>query len=147
MCKKQRSEIGAGKTMLQDPTAKSQTPGEPAFLSRPEGAPVYHGFPLVEETRTDGWCFGAITAFEDPEGSDYGDGFVVAPDGSRAGLMWAVGDFPIRETLAPDERRWGVYEVAFPKLVRTVEDLVDCFRSVLPDLQRIHRRVAGGSAG
>jgi hypothetical protein len=116
-------------------------------LSRPEGAPVYHGFPLVEETRTNGWCFGAITAFEDPNGCDYGDGFVVAPDGSRAGLMWAVGDFPIREAVAPDERRWGVYEVPFPKLVRTVDDLVECFRSVLPELQRIHRQVTGGSAG
>jgi len=147
MSNKEPSEIRGGKIILQDPNAKPRTPGERAFLSRPEGAPVYHGFRLIEETRTDGWCFGAITAFEDPGGCDYGDGFVVAPDGSRAGLMWAFGDFPIREAVAPDERRWGVYEVPFPKLVRTVEDLVECFRSVLPELQRIHRQVRGGSAG
>jgi hypothetical protein len=141
MSKKEPTDFNDGKTILEDPTAESRTPGEPAFLSRPEGAPVYHGFPLIEETRTDGWCFGAITAFEGSGGCDHGDGFVVAPDGSRAGLMWAVGDFPIREAVAPDERRWGVYEVPFPKLVRTVEDLVECFRSVLPKLQRIHRQV------
>ena len=141
MSQKDPNEIGDGKTMLQDPTGESRTPGEPAFLSRPEGAPVYHGFPLVEETRTDGWCFGAITAFEDPDGCDCGDGFVVAPDGSRAGLVWEVGESPVGEICAPDDSRWGVYAVSFPKVVRTVEDLAECFRSVLPELQRIHREV------
>ena len=147
MSRKETSEIHGGKAMLQDPNAKPRTSGEPPFLSQPEGAPVYHGFPLVEETRIDGWCFGAITAFEDPEGCDYGDGFVVAPDGSRAGLMWAVGDFRIHEAVPADERRWGVYEVPFPKIVRTVEDLVECFRSVLPELQRIYRQVTASTAG
>jgi hypothetical protein len=141
MSKKDPTDIYGGKTILQDPSAKSRTSGEPAFLSRPEDAPVYHGFPLIEETRTDGWCFGAITAFEDANGCEYGDAFVVAPDGSRAGLMWEVGNFPVREVSGPEEGRWGVYEVAFPKVVRTVADLVECFRSVLPELQRIHREV------
>jgi hypothetical protein len=145
MSKNDGSKIDGGKTILQDPAAESRTPGESAFLSRPEGAPVYHGFPIIEETLTDGWRFGAISAFEDPDGCDIGDGFVVAPDSSRAGVMWAVGDFPVREALAPDEQRWGVYEVPFPKLVRTVEDLVECFRSVLPELQRIHREVKRGA--
>ena len=141
MSKKAPADLYGGKAILQDPSTKSQTPREPAFLSRPEGAPVYHGFPLVEETRTDGWCFGAITAFENADGCDYGDGFVVAPDGSRAGLLWQVGDSPVRQVSGPDEGRWGVYEVSFRKVIRTVEDLVECFRSVLPELQRIHREV------
>ena len=79
------------KPLLLDEQKVSSSSELPAFLSRPEGAPVYHGFVLVEETRTDGWCFGAITAFEEPEGCKAGDGFVVAPDGSRAGLVWEVG--------------------------------------------------------
>jgi hypothetical protein len=146
MSRNDRSKIDTGKTILQDPNAESSDPSKPAFLARPEGAPVYHGFPLVEETRIDGWCFGAITAFEDPNGCDYGDGFVVAPDGSRAGLVWEVGESPVHEVCSPDESRWGVYAVSFPKIVRTVEDLAECFRSVLPELQRIHRQ-ATRSAG
>lgn len=66
MSKNDCTKIGEGKTILQDPNAESCDPEKPAFLARPEGAPVYHGFPLVEETRTEGWCFGAITAFEGP---------------------------------------------------------------------------------
>lgn len=131
MSQNDSSRIHAGKTILQDPNAESSDPSKPAFLVRPEGAPVYYGFPLVEATRTDGWCFGAITAFEDPDGCDCGDGFVVAPDGSRAGLVWEVGEFPVREVCGPDDGRWGVYAVWFPKVVRSVEDLVECFRSVL----------------
>jgi hypothetical protein len=69
---------------------------------------------MVEETRTDGWCYGAITDYEDPEGCEAGDGFVVAPDGSRAGLVWSTGDFEAREICEPDADRWGVYEIAFP---------------------------------
>jgi len=141
MSKKDPTDIYGGKTILQDPNAESCEPGKPAFLSRPEGTPVYYGFPLIEESRTDGWCFGTITAFEDLDGCEYGDGFVEAPDGSRAGLMWEVGDFPVREVIGPEESRWGVYAVPFPKVVRTVEDLVECFRSVLPELQRIHGEV------
>lgn len=55
--------------------------------------------------------------------------------------MWEVGNFPVREVSGPEAGRWGVYEIAFPKAVRTVADLVECFRSVLPELQRIHRAV------
>jgi hypothetical protein len=132
-----------GKKIFQDDKAPSRTQGMPAFLSRPEGAPIYYGFPLVEETRTDGWCFGAITEFEDPQGCIEGDGFVIASDGSRAGLAWSVGDFATREICPPDETRWGVYEIAFAKAVRTVDDLSQCFRAVLPELQAIHARVRG----
>ncbi len=83
----------------------------PAFLSKPEGAPVYHGFPIIEKTCTDGWCFGAITDYEDLDGCDSGDGFVVAPDGSRAGLVWDVGDGELAQIIPPDEERWGVYQI------------------------------------
>ena len=116
----------------------------PAFLSRPLWAPVYHGFPLIEQTRTDGWCFGAISAFaDDPEGCTSGDGFVVAPDGSRAGIVWEVGAFALTEILPPDAKRWGVYGVAFPRTVRNVDDLVLWFRFILPELRAIYKQVTG----
>jgi hypothetical protein len=124
-----------------DETAESANPDLPAFLSRPKGAPVYHGFSLVEETRTDGWCFGAITEFEDPEGCKWGDGFVVAPDGSRAGIVWEVGEQEIQVVLPLDEGRWGVYAVWFPRSVKTVDDLVFNFRHVLPELQKKYAKI------
>jgi hypothetical protein len=130
-----------GKAIRMDPEAQSTDPSLPAFLARPSGSPVYHGFPLVEESRTDGWCYGAITQFEEAEGCEAGDGFVVAPDDSRAGLVWSVGTFPTEAVCEPDADRWGVYAVAFPHAVRNVDDLVACFREVLPELQAIHARV------
>ena len=104
----------------------------------------YDGFPLVEETRTDGWCYGAITEFNEPEchpnGCESGSGYVVAPDGLRIGLYWSTGTFPAKWTRLPGDEGPGVYEVAFPKPVKNLHDLVDCFRSVVPQLQTIHRQ-------
>jgi len=132
-----------GKVIRSDPAAESADPSLPAFIARPNGAPVYHGFPLIEETRTDGWCYGAITEFEDPTGCDAGDGFVVAPDGSRAGLVWSVGDFPPELICEPDPERWGVYSIAFPHAIRTLDDLVECFRAALPQLKSIYAKIRG----
>jgi hypothetical protein len=50
---------------------------------RREAAPVYHGFPVIEGVEADGFRLGTISALG-PD--DYGDAFVIAPDGSRAGL-------------------------------------------------------------
>jgi len=104
----------------------------------PEGH-KYYG-PYVEETLTDGWCYGSITEFLRPDlmgGCDSGDGFVVAPDGSYCGLVWSV-DCPWEfEQIAGPRREkcWGVFEVRFPKAISTVVDLVAGFRHVLPQLQ------------
>lgn len=131
-----------GQRVLMDPAAASADPKLPAFLARPADAPVYHGFPIIEETLTDGWRFGAISAFDDdPDGCVYGDGFVVAPDGSRAGIVWEVGEFATQTISAPEPGRWGVYGIAFPRAVRGVQDLVECFRAILPELRAIHARV------
>jgi hypothetical protein len=134
-------KIPDGKTIRTDTKARSADPSLPAFLARPSGSPVYHGFPLVEESRTDGWCYGAITNFEEAAGCEAGDGFVVAPDDWRAGLVWSVGAFPTETVCEPDGGRWGVYAVAFPHAVHNVDDLVACFRAVLPELRAIHARV------
>jgi hypothetical protein len=138
-------KVPNGKGLVTDPAARSSEVGLPAFLARPSGTPVYYGFPLVEETRTNGWCYGAITQFEEARGCEAGDGFVVAPDGSRAGLVWSVGTFPTEAICEPDGGRWGVYSIAFPQPVRNVDDIVACFRAVLPELKAIHARVRGGS--
>ena len=128
-----------------DATAKAADSDLPAFLSRPNWAPVYYGFPLIAETYTDGWCFGAITEFEDPDGCVSGDGFVVAPDGARAGLVWQVGAAPIEAICLPEANRWGVWAVWFPEVVYTVADLVRNFRAVLPALQQRYLEVQSTS--
>ena len=128
-----------------DESAASADEKLPAFLARPKGAPVYHGFPVVPESGTDGWFFGAITEFIDPVGCTDGDGYVIAPDGSRAGVVWDVGARDVREISPPDEGRWGVYQVWFPHPVHTIGDLVSNFRSVLPQLKEIYARVCPAS--
>lgn len=108
---------------------------QPCSIARPADAPVYHGFPLVPETETDGWVYGAITEFETGEPQSEGDGFVVAPDGSRAGIAWATDTPEFYEILPPDQERWGVYGVCFPRPVASLADLVANFRAVLPKLK------------
>jgi hypothetical protein len=78
-----------GKPLAIDRNAISASSTEPAFVARPKGALVYHGFVVLEDVSVEGFTFGAITDFE-AEPSDTGDAFVVAPDGSRAGLVWEV---------------------------------------------------------
>lgn len=73
-----------------DASARSADPDVPAFLARPKGEPVYHGFPVVEGVEVEGFRLGMIADLE--SSPEDGDAFVIAPDGSRAGLVWCVGD-------------------------------------------------------
>jgi hypothetical protein len=78
-----------GHPLALGPNARSASPTEPAFIARPEGAPVYHGFQVLPDVVVEGFTFGTITDFEAGP-CDAGDAFVIAPDGSRAGLVWEV---------------------------------------------------------
>jgi hypothetical protein len=128
-----------GQPLRLDPDAASADPALPPFVARPAGAPVYHGFPLADESRTpDGWCFGVITDPDCPAGADWGDAFVVAPDDSRAGLIWHVGPAELEISLEPDASRWGVYAVGIPRLVHSQAELVGQLREWLPELRRRH---------
>ncbi len=126
-----------------DPEAESADPSLPAFLARPEGAPVYYGFPLLAESRTaDGWCFGTISDCDCVAGCDWGDAFVVAPDGSRAGLIWEVGAVELKVAIPPDESRWGVFNLGFEYPVHDDNELVEQLRQWLPELRRLHQEWA-----
>jgi hypothetical protein len=97
-----------------DRHAQSAFSTEPAFIAWPAGAPVYHGFVILQDVSADGFVFGKISDFE-AESSDYGDAFVIAPDNSRAGLVWEVLDNSyFREVLPPDPNRWGRLGRFFP---------------------------------
>ena len=120
-----------------------------------ENEVAYKSWPVEEGTCIDGWCFGAITGYDDPEywetpeGCTYGDGFVQAPDGTRAGLVWdyeeGISSDRIEEVMPPEKSRWGVYGVWFPKPVKTVQDLKDCFEAVLPAIRAKYELVKASS--
>jgi hypothetical protein len=128
------------KRLLKDKSRKK----EPFFL-REEGEIVYTGFPLISETETEGFIYGAITDFLEPdteEGCIAGDGYIQAPDGSRAGLVWQVSDkIEVKILEKPNLSRWGVYSVNFPKPIKTKDDLVFNFREVLPLLIEKYKHI------
>jgi hypothetical protein len=128
-----------GVRLRLDPEAQSADSSLPAYLARPEDALVYHGFPMLEQSRTDdGWCFGTISEPDCPEGSDWGDAFVVAPDGSRAGIVWQVGESRMEISSPPDEDRWGVFHVGFARRVHDEAGLVEQLGEWLSELRRRH---------
>ena|SRR5450755_955779 len=115
--------------------AASVSPTEPAFAARPQGAPVYHGFVVLEDVKLDGFTLGAITDFE-AEPCDTGDAFVIAPDGSRGGLVWEVSAKPYIEQVCPfDQDRWGVWAVSFPHPMRDRNSARQNLVAVLPELK------------
>src|SRR3984957_8114613 len=106
---------------LSTPPQKSDPPTEPAFVARPEGAPVYHGFVVLDDVTADGCTLGKMTDFE-AEPCDEGDAFVIAPDGSRAGLIWEVCDPSyFREVMPIEAGRWGLWGVGFRLPMNTRE--------------------------
>jgi len=111
---KPKSSSPIGHPLAVDATAESASPTEPAFIARPAGAPVYHGFQVLNDVAVDGFVFGKITDFEAEPCKD-GDAFVIAPDNSRAGLVWEVSDKNFFQEVCPmDANRWGVWGVSFP---------------------------------
>ena len=128
-------EQSKGKNLAIDLNATSASPTEPAFIARPKGEPVYYGFAVLEDVRVEGFTFGAITDFE-AEPTDTGDAFVIAPDGSRAGLVWEVSATKYFEEVRPFERnRWGVWAVSFPHPMDNRANARKNLLAVLPDLR------------
>jgi hypothetical protein len=76
-----------GRPLAVDPGAQSASPTEPAFVARLVGASVYHGFVVLDDVTSEGFTLGKVTDFE-AEPCDEGDAFLIAPDGSRAGIVW-----------------------------------------------------------
>jgi len=107
----------------------------PAFIARPEGALVYHGFVILEDVAVGGFALGKITDCE-AEPCATGDAFVIAPDGGRAGLVWEVCDPPyFREVLKIEEDRWGVWGVGFLLPMASRENARKNLESILPQLK------------
>jgi len=110
----EQPRLAHGRPLATDEQAESADPSLPAFLARPAGAPVYHGFPVIDGAEAGGFRLGMITDFLSEPATD-GDAYVIAPDGSRAGLVWQSGCAPyFEEVIAPQQSRWGVWAVGLP---------------------------------
>ena len=120
-----------------DNDAASADPSAPPFVARPENAPVYHGFRMLKDVEVGGFHLGMITNFLAQPGTA-GDAFVVAPDGSRAGLVWeAECDEPyITEVLPPSSERWGVWAVGLSIPLRSNADALTYLAALVPELRQ-----------
>jgi hypothetical protein len=124
-----------GRPLAIDHKAASISPTEPAFIARPEGAPVYHGFVILDDIAIEGFTLGKITDWE-AEPCEAGDAFVIAPDGSRAGLVWEICDPPYFQEVMPIEAdRWGVWGVGFALPMDRHENVRKNLESILPELK------------
>ena len=124
-----------GQRLRLDPKAASANAELPAFLARPASAPAYHGFPILEGSELDGFVFGVITEPSGDTAASWGDAYVIAPNGSRAGIVWSAGSGSSETVLPPEPGRWGVYQFYFARPVLTERDLIANLHSVLPQLK------------
>jgi hypothetical protein len=120
---------------VTDLDAESADPNLPPWIARPKNAPAYHGFPLLEGSECEGFAFGVITSPEADAGSEDSVSYVVAPDGSRAGIVWCADGEPDPVVLPPSDGRWGVYAFRFLHPVRNRHDLIRNLHEVLPQLK------------
>jgi hypothetical protein len=91
---------------------------------------------VLDHSVVDGFRLGVITDFAEQVANE-GDAFVVAPDGSRAGLVWETDvNVPyVEEVLPPDESRWGVWAVGVRHPLRADSDATAFLREALPLLR------------
>ena len=62
-----------------------------------------------------------------------------APDGSRAGLFWEVGnERSFSRIEEPSSKKWGVYYFSVPRAVNTTEDFAANFEDMLPKLKELY---------
>jgi hypothetical protein len=132
---KQKSTVPVGGPLAIDKTAASASQTEPGFIARPPDAPVYHGFQVLSDVAVDGFVFGKITDFE-AEPCESGDAFIIAPDNSRAGLVWEVSDkYSFQEVCPADANRWGVWSVSFRLPMISRDNVRKNLESILPELR------------
>lgn len=96
---------------------------------------MYHGFCVWPDVVVGGFIFGVITDFEETE-TDAGDAFIIAPDGSRAGLIWSISDaYYFEQACSFEKGRWGVWAVGFEGPMRTKEDARRNLARIVSDLR------------
>jgi len=127
-----------GQSVRVDRLAESADPNLPAFIATPKGMPVYYGFPVLAHSEKEGFSFGVITEPNGETPASWGDAFVVAPDGSRAGIVWQAEGEPAPIVCPPTPGRWGVYAFRFSRPVRNERDLIENLHEVLPQIKAFY---------
>jgi hypothetical protein len=112
----------------------------PAFLARPPAAPAYYGFAQLPQSEKDGFVFGVITEPRATSLATWGDAFVIAPNGSRAGIVWTVGSDEPTVMIEPEAGRWGVYGFSFPAPISGEQALIENLHAILPILKEYYAR-------
>jgi hypothetical protein len=108
---------------------------EAEFLAWRKGGTVYEGCPVLEDVHVDGFTLGKITDFE-AEPCDFGDAYVVAPDNTRAGLVWRVSEDDEFFAVTPFQpARWGVWAVSFPLAMTCRENARRNLAAIVPRLR------------
>ena len=136
------ARAGDGLPLALDTKAESANPRLPAFLAPPSGAPAYHGFPLIDDVSVAGFTLGLISDSFSSE-SIWGDAYVVAPDGRRAGLVWSTDGERYFETLKKaDGGRFGVFGVGTQHGPTSLAEASLFLEEILPLLQEDWERTA-----
>jgi hypothetical protein len=107
-------DVPKGRPLAIDATVQSASPTEPAFISPPEGAPVYYGFVVLDDVTADGFTLGKITDFE-AEPCDEGDAFVIVPDGSRVGTFYQDGKRVFWDVHNPERTEFSLVTQRSPR--------------------------------
>jgi hypothetical protein len=104
-------------------------------ITDPDTETAYASFPVIEGACCAGFRLGLITESYGTSAS-WGDAFVVAPDGSRAGLVWEVAEVPYFTRVSPaTDNRWGVFGVGVPVGPTSTETARRSLESLVASLQ------------
>jgi hypothetical protein len=107
---------------------------------------TYDAEKLIESSARDGWVLGYVgTPWPGPWPKRNGDLFVADPEGWQAGIAWESTGSQIEQVVGATAGRWGVFQVLFPLLVMSEQDLVRNFHLVLPALKEQRERVGARS--
>jgi len=93
-----KSDPAWGRRLATDPL---RSPRDQASVHCPTGGGPGLSRPILDDVEVDGFRLGMITDWE-TQPDVCGDAFVVAPDGSQAGLVWEVIEPPcFQEVMGP----------------------------------------------
>jgi len=100
-------------------------------------AETYNPENTIARSERDGWLLGYVgIPWPGPWPKSNGDMFVVDPEGWQAGIAWESQGPDIKQISGPCSSRWGVFQVKFPIVVRSEEDLIHNFHLVLSLLKQ-----------
>jgi hypothetical protein len=107
---------------------------------------TYNSDNTIARSERDGWLLGYVgVPWPGPWPKRNGDVFVADPGGWQAGVAWESSGPDIKKIQGPCASRWGVFQVRFPVVVRSEDDLIQNFHLVLSLLKEQRKMVGSRS--